>query len=328
MLITPITKMQEEVQEKKGFSLNVDYFRSSDAVIPIDATTSVITETKRKPGRPAKKTTKTMPDGSEMVPAYDTELSQTQTNEPYLNTYEETNNLLKGAIIEIDMLNSDIKQELNTIKQSKTLKGKYTYMSELTSTSGTLIGQKITAIREINNSITKSHDFDLKRTKELKLSTEDVSDDMRIMDMYNAFINTPVSANMTPTAILGPSIVDTTMPTPMNGLMMREIVDTQNGADYGYNQYLNNMTPEQNRMRMERNPNIKTVVCYNQETGQKWFDVVDVTTGASIPNMPRPDALLLEDTNVNLNSGVARNSNIDQTWTLLVMGRKNSVLDY
>ena len=88
------------------------------------------------------------------------------------------------------------------------------------------------------------------------------------------------------------------------------------------------LTPEQNRMRMESNPNIQTVVRYDQSTGQRSFDVIDTSTGMSVPNYPRPDNFLLEDTTIDIHSGIARNRNVNNVWPLILVGSNNFVTEY
>ena len=78
---------------------------------------------------------------------------------------------------------------------------------------------------------------------------------------------------------------------------------------------------------MEQNPNIRTVVKYNQSTGSRYFDVVDSSTGESIPNYPRPDEFLLEDTTIDVASGIARNRNVNEVWPLVLEG-SSSIEEY
>lgn len=263
---------------------------------------------KRGPGRPRKsKYTE------EILGSSDRDLKSTESNEPYLHQYKETNNMLKNSIGEIDVLNRDISMEISKIKDSRVLKRKYEYITDLTNTSSNLINAKISAIRELNKTITDCNNLEIKRIKDLKLNTE-VDDDKHIMDMYNAFINTPVTTGSNGLAILGPTGIDTTVGT---GLLRANDTEV---SDAGYSNYLNSLTPEENRMRLEGNPNIKTVVVYNKDTGERYFDVVDSTTGNSIPNYARPDSFLLEDTYINLNAGMAVNNNIGKKWELVVVG--------
>lgn len=243
-----------------------------------------------------------------------------QTNTPYLNTYNETQSLLKGTIYQIDVLSNDVKHEMDAIKASKTIKGKYKYMSDLAMTQGSLISAKISAIREMNKTITDTHNLEMKRAKELNIDNA-VDDDKRMMDLYNAFIKTPVQGALPPgyATPLGPSMMDITLPD--NNLdITRGVVGS--AEETAYQSYLNNITPEQNRMRLERDPNIKTVVVYNQETGARYFDVIDTRTGQSVPNVAKPDDFLLDNMTINVRSGTARNSDANLDFGLIVVGNR------
>ena len=100
-------------------------------------------------------------------------------------------------------------------------------------------------------------------------------------------------------------------------------------VDPGFEVWKQNMSPEQNRMIMEqKNPNIQTVVVYDQTTNNKYFDVIDRTTGQSIPNMPKPDPYLLADTYPNINNMTARNSNIDTVYPLVLTGVADSLQNF
>lgn len=291
---------------KMSFSVNKEIQFGDEASITPD-------QSKKKRGRPK---TKSLGDGTIMVTSdSDSELSNMMTNTPYNESYEETNNMLKSVIIQSDMMSSAINKDLADIRSSRTLKKKYDYISLLSSTSSALLGTKVTAIRELNKSITESHNLELKRTKELKLTQNEQDDDKRIMDMYNAFISTPMGVgpgmNFVP-----PSQELTYAPSGSIDLSF------SGGEDTGYDKYLNNLSPAQNMMRYESNPNIKTVVRYDSNTGARSFDVIDLTTGASIPNASIPPALLLEDITIDLRNGIARNSNLDTTYPLIVTGNR------
>ena len=141
--------------------------------------------------------------------------------------------------------------------------------------------------------------------------------------MYNAFISTPVGFNGA-TGFNVPSGVDMTMPAGVQSMVRADLSD----GDVGYNNYMSSMSPEQNRMRLEDNPNIQTVVVYNQETGARWFDVIDSQTGASVPNITKPSDFLLEDTTIDVRNGIARNTNLDTTYPLMTIGNNQSIMEY
>ncbi len=260
-----------------------------------------------------------------MIPAEENNsgraLGMHESNEPYLDTYNKTNMMVQNTIAEVDGLNNMIIGELEVIKNSKTLKRKYDYISQLAGTSSTLIGTKLSAIKELNKVITDTHNLELKRIKDLKLNvTNEVDDNKYIMDMYNAFINTPVG---TYNSMNTPSISDMTMLTGVTGVTKTPMMNTSNTFD----DYIANMNPIQNMMMLEKNPNIKTVVVYDASTGNRWFDVVDTTTGESIPNVDKPDAMFLEDTTLDTRNGIARNVNLDTTYPLIVLNG-NVMMEY
>ena len=296
-----------EEEEEQRFGPNIAFLTSDKASVKVDKDEEP--EAPRR-GRPPKKrnTDSTVEvDDSQPLPFY-------QTNSPYLSTYDQTNMMLHGTIAQVDNLNNLVQGEVDTISKSKTLKNKYRYITELAGTSSSLLSTKITAIRELNKVITDSHNLDMKRTKDLKMDdTQD--DDKRMMDMYNAFVNAPTG--MGGVGVLGPSMSEISTP----GMANVYRGDIGGSGDAGYDNYLRNMTPEQNRMRQEKNPYIETVVAYNQETGERWFEVIDTRTGEQVPNMPLPPAMLLDNMRPDKLTGYARNSETDMAFKLKLIGR-------
>ena len=236
----------------------------------------------------------------------------------YARSYTETNNLIRGAIMQSDELSNEIKQDIDTVRSSKTIKNKYTYITNLTASASALLSTKISAIKELNSTITQAHNLELNRMKTMKLNEAEANDDAKMMDIYSAFVNTPIGT-YTPNT---PNIQDLTLGVNNpNGPVAPIEMASANGLNA-------NLTAEQNRMRMENNPNIQTVVRYNQSTGQRMFDVIDNATMASIPNYPRPDAFLLEDTTIDVHAGIARNRNINTVWPLVIDGSNTVINEY
>ena len=140
----------------------------------------------------------------------------------------------------------------------------------------------------------------------------DETDDKRIMDMYNAFINTPIGSYAAPTA---PSNVDMVLG---NGGI--PIMTSTTGAtdDIGFEQYVNNMTPEQRKIQMEsQNTNVKTCVVFDPDTGARWFENMDLDTNQPVPGLPLPEPQFLDEVNINMNTGVARDTNLNITYPLI-----------
>ena len=300
--------------------VNLSFFTKGDVSVdnPTTVNEPTTTSTGKKRGRPRKESTENIVRVDDSNP----DLSYTQTNVPYVKSFEETNNMLKASIYQIDALSAEVRGELENVRNSKTLKGRYTYISDLSSTASSLLTTKISAIREMNKTINDSHNLDLKRMQALKLERSQENDDMQIQALYNAYINTPISSDsFNPLAYDSKAAM---MPTSMSNIVRADVM----GNDDGYNNYMNNVTPEQNRMLLEGDPNIKTVVVYDQSNpNNRYFDVIDTRTGQSVPNYPRPDQLFMEDTVINPLTGLARNSNIDATWPVVVIGQTDNNLD-
>lgn len=315
--------------EDDGISIDLAKMTSEENAV------SVIGDTveKKKRGRPRKTETKVAPDGSTIITSDITQvepLSMPQSNEPYINTYNETTALLRGAIIELEDLGRDVRSELDAVKSSKTMRNKYTHVNNLADTAANIINSKINAVKEINATITKAHDLDMKRYKDNRaaIAAESQNNDQRIFDMYNAFVNTPIGAY---NPVQFPSMQEMTMAGAGldSGIITSDINNPLVASDPGYAAYKQRETPEQRMMVMQKNnPNVKTVVVYNQANQTKRFEVRDTTTGQVIPGAPVPADFLLADTTINIQNGVARNANIDTVYPLVLEGAPDSLMNY
>lgn len=232
------------------------------------------------------------------------ETSYAQSNKDYLESYDESNNALRGVVAEIDSMQGVLNEELTKVRSSKTMSKKYDYISSLAVTKSNLIGNKIAAIREINNNITQSHNLALKRQKDLKISNEE-DGEKQVIDLYKSFIATP--KNDIPNFITDRSF--TSNIGSYNSQITGDIINVNEAP----------LTPQQNMMLLESNPNIKTVLYYEQNTGRKWFDVIDISTGQSVPNVDKPTAIMLENLIIDSFNGIARDSKLDITYPLILV---------
>lgn len=265
--------------------------------------------------KPKKKRTNV--NGNDIV-TRDDELPLSYTNVPYKDSYSQTDNVLKGAIVQLDEATMEIKEDIRDIRSSKTLRKKYDYLAMMHGSLGTLIGNKISAARELNNSIKNSHELELKRNKEFKLN-EQVDDTKAIMDTYNAFVSMPVSSGPVTeySSPLGPNTMDLT-------LNAANLMASSIGAnpDTGYQNYLGNMSPAQAMMMYENDPDVKQVVLYNQDTFQKSFEIMNIRTGEILQGLPkRNTAMYMPDTTIDLNNKIARNINLDEVYDIVIIGK-------
>ena len=277
---------------------------SHDTLVPID--TPVIEE-KKKRGRPRKVETGAIirSDNSKE------KLSGTVEDTPTEYTYTETSNMLRQTLTEIDALNGELVQEFSNVKHNKYMKNKYNTLVGLSENIGSLLNTKISAIRELNSSITKSNDMDFKKMKELRAVQQNMNDDKYITDLYQSFIAN--SGQMQKQMNLPPMDQSTTFGSSI-------IRATPNGSnDVGYMSYMANMSPEQNLMQYERNPNVKQVVVFDASTGAKYFQYMDTATGQAIPNMPVYDQMMMEDTTLDIKNKIAKNNNLHETFPIVVI---------
>ena len=271
-------------------------------------------EKKRKRGRPRKEESAAQISVPSSRP-----LNMMESNTPYINTYRENQEQLKSTINGIDMLAVQIEQDLQAVRASRTLKKKYDYVCELASTAGSLMSNRIAAIREINNTITNAHRLEMDRAKQIKASEVNQDDDKVLMDMYRAYVNTPMGTipNMPTIAVNQAALNSPTMGVPIS---TPNTVASDNSD--AYNAYLSTPSPELAAVRMEQNPNIKVVVVYNQETHEKFFDAQDVMSGQSIPGIPLPDPSLLDGVIPDIRNGIAKNINAGLTYPLRLIGTR------
>ena len=234
-------------------------------------------------------------------------------------SYQATNAMLHETVQQIDMLALELKEELDNVRLSRTFKNKHNPMVGLADGLGKLLATKVSAISQINSSIGKANDLDYKREKDRRAAEANTAaDDKYLMDLYSSFIKNPMGNNQQD--VLGPNMmIASTMGT---NIVRADVIDKANDGqiqDAGYLNYLSRMTPEQNMMFYENNPNVKTVVVYDSSTGNKFFQVMDISTGQAIPNVPVMDNRFMEDTYIDLKNKIARNNNLHESYPVIVI---------
>lgn len=308
-MIDPITINNNPSEESIGScGINFKKFTQPSPTISAYPTQSESLDTVAK-----KRSTKKKKIGDDDVVTIEDEqpqeLNMLQSNRPYIETFEETNNIVRGVIVQADMLYNALQSDLEYVRASKTLKSKYQVIPQFTASMASTLSTKLSAAKEMNKTIHDCHNLDMKRVKELKLNDRADQDDTKyVSDMYSAFISLGPQANIP----LGPS------PTDISLLGTSNIVRVGSEDEDGYNQYINNLSPSQNAMRYE-NTAVKTVVMYEQATGRRWFTNMNLDTGQEVPNLPVPDAMFLDDTVLDIHNGVARNTNLDKAYPLIVI---------
>ena len=241
-------------------------------------------------------------------------------------TYGETTGLLHETLGQIDAVNGELVQEFNQVKNNRTMKNKYTVLNNLSENIGAMISNRISVIKEINNCISKSNDMDYKKYKDFQAAKAQVTDDKYISDMYQAMIANP--ANLAPTyttpmldqSVVGSGIIRANVPNSV-------LSDNGGFIDEGYLNYISNLTPEQQLMRYENDPDVKQVVVYDDSTGYRSFQMMNTRTGEVLPQLPTYGENIMEDTTLDLQTGKAKNLNLRETFDIIRINNNGATAD-
>lgn len=277
---------------------------------------------KRGPGRP--------PGGTSTANTYTNENRgpKETLDKKYEKGYIDNAKLLYSAIAQTESMYNNIDDELSKFRENKSYGGRnrIMHMSNYMNTQVGLINTKITAVRELNSVRNKINDLVLKKEQMMKDTNEENSD-KSIMDAYYALVNAPryglpsVKQNLPPASInTGLTMAGNNIPTGSFSTSVVRGPMVQSEEDISFQEYQNNLTPVQKKMIADKDPNIKTVVVYDQTSGNKWFDVIDVTTGKSIPGIQRPAEFLLDNMRIDIRNGLGVNSNTNMTFPLVLLG--------
>lgn len=347
--IVKFVTIEDEPKDDRtyGFSSNnvIDESKVVEAEI-IDSTDQKISK-RRGPGRPPKDSanliTYTNFDDTDGKKKYN---SKNSVVKEFEKGYADNSKLLYGTIAQTEMIYNNIEDELNHFRTNRTYGGKMRlqHMSNFMNTQVTILNTKIAAVRELNSTRNKINDLVLKREQQLK-DVKDENSDKVITDAYYALLNAPryglptVGQALAPQSIntgvnLAGNVIETSSiggsgvaPTSVN---VSDIVPASgstgivpaNSEDQSFNEYIGNLSPVQRKMISEKDPNIQTVVIYNQATGTKYFDVVNVQTGQSVPGIQRPGEFLLDDMRIDQRNGRAVNSNANMSFPLVIVGSR------
>lgn len=316
----PIPDIAKPEKKKSMFTVIPDENSETKGNLNLPAPDVGLPTTKR--GRKKKETEEV--NSSEIIRANEDAAKEVSS----MYNYAQTTALLGDTLNQVDILASELKDEFDATKANRTLKNKFNYIVGLSETIGQLLNTKTTIIREINNSITKAMDLDYKKEKD-RLSAEGAANSEKyIMDLYSSFVNNPMG-NSTP-ATLGPLPINASVNAINGDSIVRSPLASEHPApdgvvDVGYLNYLSRITPEQNAMMYENDPNVQTVVVYDVSNGNKFFQVMNVATGMVVPNVPVLDNRFLEDTVIDLQNKICKNTNLHSTYPLVVINDNNDI---
>ena len=254
----------------------------------------------------------------ESIPIPQTSMSYIQENIPYQVAYNETNQQLDHAIHQLNALGADMMADINMVRSSKTMKNKYNIVNDLTENAVSIINAKIAAIKEKNKTINDVNNLEIRRIKELKLSASNEDDNTRIANMYHAFVNYPMSQGP---SVLGPNVQDVMFNNGPVADMTRYSMGMDDTAAWQ-----NSLNPAEQRMVLEAQGKIETVVVYDESSGNRYYSVVDKNTRQPIPNVETPDDSTIYNLDINVNGMYAKDVNRNVTYPLVVINGSNSTI--
>lgn len=282
----------------------------------------VITPESRRRGRPPKNTDLPATQSSSgIIRAKEDNkpLSGSVENVPTAYTYMETTNMLHQTLGQIDAVSGELMSEFEMVRSNRAMKNKYGILNGLSENIGALISNKIQAIKEINNSISKSNDLDYKRYKDNKEALNQ-NDDKYISDLYTSFLTNQNNQNAIPNlprmdaGIYGSS-----------GIVRADIGNQQNLGNVQYTNYIANISPEERLMLMEGNNNIRQAMVYDPSTGNRAFQFFDFSNpGNPIPQpgLPTYSDILLNEFTIDLANRKAKSTNLKETMDLVIVGNQ------
>lgn len=241
-----------------------------------------------------------------------------KTEVPYITSYQKTQEMLEDTIKELDLASQEIRDDIKSIRDSKTMKSKYTYLANMQSARATLLGQRITAIREMNNSISKAHDFDAKRDKEYRAQRMNEQDDVSAIEkIYDAFVNTPVGRAENG-KLINPLQVNTQNLTLSNPGMLTSMIGLPDPQQQ-LNSFVNNMTEEQAMMFVEDNPAIEEVIIYNPTNGAMQFSYYDKNLNQPVTMVRAKDiSMFIDGINMDFDTLSAYSKDLGESYRIIL----------
>ena len=255
----------------------------------------------------------------ESIPIPQTSMSYIQENIPYQVAYNETNQQLDHAIHQLNALGADMMADINMVRSSKTMKNKYNIVNDLTENAVSIINAKIAAIKEKNKTINDVNNLEIRRIKELKLNASNEDDNTRIANMYHAFVNYPMSQGP---SVLGPNVQDVMFNNGPVADMTRYSMGMDDTAAWQ-----NSLNPAEQRMVLEAQGKIETVVVYDESSGNRYYSVVDKNTRQPVQNVETPDDSTIYNLDINVNGMYAKDVNRNVTYPLVVINGSNSTIN-
>ena len=258
-------------------------------------------------------------------------MSYIQQNIPYQNAYDNTNKQLDETINQLNALSIDAMNDLQLMRANKTLKNKYMTIGNLIEQNVSIINAKLNAIKEKNKVINDVNNLEIKRLKDLKMDASQEDADVKLANMYHAFVNTPIGANIQG-GVMGAGLAGALGPS-QNAMLMYG--NNQQNLNYGIipgdnmdaSKGLENMSPAQRRMFLQAQNIMETVVVYDENTGSRRYAAINKSTGQEIPGVELPNPETIYELDVNTYTKTAKDSSRNVVYPVII-NNSNSINMY
>ena len=317
--------------EAKQFSIN-SFLKGRDEAedktinVPVDPTEPQ--ESNDAPKKRSRKKTEE-PIVAQPVAVPMNSMSYVQNNVPYDMAYSETKRQLDETIGQLDSLGMDVMTDLQMVRANKSLKSKFMIMGNMTENAVGILNAKLNAIKEKNKITSDIQNLEIKRIKDLRMSTNEQDDNQRIADLYSAFINTPIGGGPM-TAHLAPSVQSMAM---IGGTGDLPRIAIGPGGTDEVAAWQQGLSPAQNRMLLQAQGRLDIVVIYDESTGSRRFAALDKNTRQEVPNVELPSQDTVWELDLKLHTGnppFAKDVNRGAIYPVIIVngGNEGSMSQY
>ena len=257
------------------------------------------------------------------VPTASNSMDYLTRNVPYQQAYAEDEAALDEVIAQVNMLALETMGDMQTVRNSRTIKSKYGLLIGLTENATALINTKMAAIRDKIKIKDTVNNLELKRLKDTKIDAAAQDENVRLQQMYAAFVNAPASV------VAGQGGAMSALgPTPMN-MMMNSVGPVQQAiigdetTNADVDAWQNGLDPAKRRMMMIANGRLDVVVMYDENTGMRRYAAIDKQTGNEMQGIELPDPNAAYDLDIHISPASgnwAKDNRINKVYPVILVG--------
>lgn len=273
---------------------------------------------------PKKKTSSKKKDGIDpkAVGTAQTSIDYLTHNVPYQQAYADEVAALDEVITQTNMVTLETMADMQSVRSSRTIKNKHGLLIGLTENITALLNTKMAAIRDKIKVIDNINNLELKRLKDTKIDAATQDENVRLQQMYTAFVNAPAGM------VSGGGPMTALGPTPMN-MMMNSVTPIQQAiigeqtSTADVDAWQNGLDPAKKRMMMIASGRLDVVLMYDEATGVRRYAAIDKQTGMEVQGVELPDPNTAYDLDVHISPASgnwAKDNRINKIYPVVLIG--------